>query len=198
MRKLFAATLLCASVAAQAATVELTYTPVTTRADGTTCNGCTHRLTEGDRVIADPVPTPHRFQADPGDHTYGVAAVDATGLSSIPTTAQLTIPEPAVEPPVTAPPAAPLNVKLVAGTNTITVSWQPVAGAVSYSVLLDGSVVGSVKGTSSMRTVAPGKCLTPYHKYTVVSVDASKRRSIQSLPASLTKVLCVPAPCVAG
>jgi len=187
--------LLCASTAIAATA---SWDAVTKRTDGTPCDGCTYRVTDNGAPVGGTAGLTLTWPAAPGEHAFGVQSVDPAGISSVMTVAQLTIPEPAVEPPVTAPPAAPLNVKLVTGTNTITVSWQPVAGAVSYSVLLDGSVVGSVKGTSSMRTVAPGKCLTPYHKYTVVAVDAGKRRSAQSLPASLTKVLCVPAPCFAA
>ena len=114
-----------------------------------------------------PAPTGRRV-------AYAVAAVDAAGNAS-PVAAPVTIDVPAPSPFTVT--AAPL------GATSVSLRWDPVAGATAYRVLRDGAHVQTVAGTSA---VDPGRTPGARYVYGLVAVDASGSEIATSGSAEIT------------
>lgn len=102
------------------------------------------------------------------------------------------------------PPMAPTNLQIIisdtapAGTASIVVSWDPVVSRVDgsvvqierYALLLDNKALVTVKGLSSVRTIAAGKCLDTTRRYSVQAIASDGARSKVSVPASVPRIVC--------
>lgn len=144
---------------------EITWTPGTP-GTGATITG--YELSLDNRVVHTAAPGDTRYvhRPAPGERVaagsvWTARTVDSTGAKSTPVTMTQTFET------YTSLPTYPLGVKLTVVGPQITISWQPVEGATGYNVLLDGKVIATVKGTSSLRTVPVGKCVTPNNFYAV-------------------------------
>jgi len=118
-------------------------------------------------------------------YTYQVRAKNASGAGTYSSQQTIrTLPD---------PPAIPTNVNAYATENSVTVSWNTVAGAAGYDVLFNGTVHNVAGGTSTLRTftgLSPGT----NHTYQVRAVNAggtsaySASRSVMTIPATPANV----------
>lgn len=211
--------LVCAKHA-QAANLSISCSWPTTRVDGTPFAASDAGMTTlyeitstGNVKIADfnPVKCGGAFTASPGTHRYVMTVTDKLGSeSALSSEKSIAIPTP---PPATpAAPSPPTGIQLIiaeaspTANATLTIKWQPVKtradgsvlNAVKYSIVLDGKSVGTVSGTSSVRTIPAGQCLTSANRYSVVAVDSAGRRSAMPESIPMPRTVCSPAdnPCV--
>lgn len=109
-------------------------------------------------------------------YSFSVVAVDAAGNRSPAGTATPVTP---AAPQIPAPAGVSVATQDASGT----VTWNPVPGAASYQVLLDGTVSATVTGTSAALT---GLVNGRTYAVTVRAVDGAGRPGTPSAPAALT------------
>ena len=116
------------------------------------------------------------------NHSYRIKAVNAGGDSDWSS--------PILISTLIAPPATPVNVTATASTTKITIVWDAVSGADSYSIELDGDTV--VNNITDLSYTITGLTLNTQHSYRIKAVNASGESDWSSPVASFTVFLAVP------
>jgi hypothetical protein len=145
-----------------AATLNTSWSAVTTRTDGTPCEACTYRVYQDGTAIADTAQVSHAVTVAPGTYTMAVAAVDSAGTQSLLSTAPaVTVVAPT---PITTPPAPAMLQAQVSTLYAVAISWAPVPGA-TYRLFDNGVILAKTSSTSYK--IPPG---SGEHRYTVAAV----------------------------
>ncbi len=159
-------------------------TSITLMWDAVSCADSYSILLDGSSVVDNITDTSYTITglSSNSQHSYCIKAVNAGGESNWSSPISIST--------LIAPPATPVNVDATASTTEITLVWEAVPGADSYSIELDGSsVVDNITDTSYSVT---GLTSNTQHSYRVKAVNAAGG-SDWSSPMSISTLIAPPA-----